>query len=280
MPDAGSRRRAGAPAGGADLARSCRSCCSAPSTGRTGSRARPPSCPTRSSPSSTWSPPCSRWAASSSRAGPPTATIPYGHGKIEFFSAAFEGGLIAFAAVLIIYEVAQSLIRGRRGPAARRGPRHRDRAPGLVNLALGLLPGPHRPAHALAHPGRRRPARALRLLDERGHRRRSRSSSALTGLAWLDPRGRRARGAQPHVDGLAPRAPRRRRPARRGGPGAAQSPARRSLDRRTWGRASSASTTCAPSAPGASTTWRRIWWCRSSGRWTGRTSCPRTSPRR
>ena len=37
---------------------------------------------------------------------------PYGHGKIEFFSAAFEGGLIAFAAVLIIYEVAQSLIRG------------------------------------------------------------------------------------------------------------------------------------------------------------------------
>ena len=37
---------------------------------------------------------------------------PYGHGKIEFFSAAFEGGLIAFAAVLILYEVVQSLIRG------------------------------------------------------------------------------------------------------------------------------------------------------------------------
>src|SRR5580765_1553134 len=37
---------------------------------------------------------------------------PYGHGKIEFFSAAFEGGLIAFAAVLIMYEVAQSLLRG------------------------------------------------------------------------------------------------------------------------------------------------------------------------
>ena len=29
---------------------------------------------------------------------------PYGHGKIEFFSAAFEGGLIAFAAILIVYE--------------------------------------------------------------------------------------------------------------------------------------------------------------------------------
>src|SRR5438552_282815 len=37
---------------------------------------------------------------------------PYGHGKIEFFSAAFEGGLIAFAAVVIIYEVVLSLIRG------------------------------------------------------------------------------------------------------------------------------------------------------------------------
>src|SRR5262245_36119766 len=37
---------------------------------------------------------------------------PYGHGKVEFFSAAFEGGLIAFAAVVILYEVAMSLIRG------------------------------------------------------------------------------------------------------------------------------------------------------------------------
>ena len=27
---------------------------------------------------------------------------PYGHGKIEFFSAAFEGGLIAFASILIV----------------------------------------------------------------------------------------------------------------------------------------------------------------------------------
>src|SRR5206468_6582685 len=37
---------------------------------------------------------------------------PYGHGKIEFFSAAFEGGLIAFAAVVIVYQVVQSLMRG------------------------------------------------------------------------------------------------------------------------------------------------------------------------
>src|SRR5438128_9861843 len=37
---------------------------------------------------------------------------PYGHGKIEFFSAAFEGGLIAFAAVVIVYEVGRSLLAG------------------------------------------------------------------------------------------------------------------------------------------------------------------------
>jgi cation diffusion facilitator family transporter len=37
---------------------------------------------------------------------------PYGHGKIEFFSAAFEGGLIAFAALLIIYQAVQALIVG------------------------------------------------------------------------------------------------------------------------------------------------------------------------
>ena len=37
---------------------------------------------------------------------------PYGHGKVEFFSAAFEGGMIAFAAVLIIKEAAEALMFG------------------------------------------------------------------------------------------------------------------------------------------------------------------------
>lgn len=37
---------------------------------------------------------------------------PYGHGKIEFFSAAFEGGLIAFAAVMIWVEALRSLVNG------------------------------------------------------------------------------------------------------------------------------------------------------------------------
>lgn len=43
-------------------------------------------------------------------AQPADRNHPYGHGKIEFFSAAFEGGLIAFAAVLIIYEVIRALL--------------------------------------------------------------------------------------------------------------------------------------------------------------------------
>src|SRR6201993_3244430 len=37
---------------------------------------------------------------------------PYGHGKIEFFSAAFEGGLIAFASVVIVYEAVLILLAG------------------------------------------------------------------------------------------------------------------------------------------------------------------------
>ncbi|AKU93302.1 cation diffusion facilitator family transporter [Vulgatibacter incomptus] len=37
---------------------------------------------------------------------------PYGHGKIEFLSAAFEGGLIFFAAAMIFYSAVGSLLEG------------------------------------------------------------------------------------------------------------------------------------------------------------------------
>jgi len=37
---------------------------------------------------------------------------PYGHGKVEFFSAAFEGGLITFAALLILYAAAMTIFQG------------------------------------------------------------------------------------------------------------------------------------------------------------------------
>ncbi len=37
---------------------------------------------------------------------------PYGHGKMEFFTAVFEGGLVAFAALMILYEGGAALLRG------------------------------------------------------------------------------------------------------------------------------------------------------------------------
>ncbi len=37
---------------------------------------------------------------------------PYGHGKMEYFAAAFEGGLISLAASVIVYEAAMALLRG------------------------------------------------------------------------------------------------------------------------------------------------------------------------
>lgn len=37
---------------------------------------------------------------------------PYGHGKIEFFSAALEGGLISLAALLILFDATRTLLAG------------------------------------------------------------------------------------------------------------------------------------------------------------------------
>ena len=110
---------------------------------------------------------------------------PYGHGKIEFFSAAFEGGLIAFASVLIVYEVLRSLIAG---------PELRQISAGivivfgagLVNLALGWY---------LIRTGRR--YQSLTLVADGQHVISDFWTSAgvvvglllvhLTGLPWLDP---------------------------------------------------------------------------------------------
>jgi len=43
---------------------------------------------------------------------PADKTHPYGHGKSEFFSAAFEGGLVTFAALLILFQVGSTLWTG------------------------------------------------------------------------------------------------------------------------------------------------------------------------
>jgi cation diffusion facilitator family transporter len=110
---------------------------------------------------------------------------PYGHGKIEFFSAAFEGGLIAFAAVVIIYEVAQSLIRGVAVRQLESGLVIVLGA-GLVNLVLGWF---------LVRTGRKHAS--LTLVADGQHVRSDFYTSAgivvglllvrFTGVAWLDP---------------------------------------------------------------------------------------------
>src|SRR5262245_59472823 len=110
---------------------------------------------------------------------------PYGHGKIEFFSAAFEGGLIAFAAVVIIYEVVQSLVRGVEVRRLESGLLIVLLA-GVVNLGLGPF---------LVRTGRKH--RSLTLVADGRHVLSDFLTSAgivaglllvrLTGLAWLDP---------------------------------------------------------------------------------------------
>jgi cation diffusion facilitator family transporter len=110
---------------------------------------------------------------------------PYGHGKIEFFSAAFEGGLIAFAAVLIVYEVVRALLYGVEVRALDTG-LVIVMAAGLANLALGAY---------LVRTGRA--FRSLALVADGQHVLADFWTSAgivvglllvrLTGLWWLDP---------------------------------------------------------------------------------------------
>ena len=110
---------------------------------------------------------------------------PYGHGKIEFFSAAFEGGLISFAAVVILYQAARGLLYG---------VEVRDLSAGflivlgagLANLALGWF---------LVRTGRRH--QSLTLVADGQHVLSDFRTSAgivvgllllrLTGLTWIDP---------------------------------------------------------------------------------------------
>ena len=110
---------------------------------------------------------------------------PYGHGKIEFFSAAFEGGLIAFAAVLIVYEVVLALVHGVEMRALDVGVSIVLGA-GVVNLLLGWY---------LVRTGRR--YASLTLVADGRHVLADFYTSAgivvglllvrFTGIAWLDP---------------------------------------------------------------------------------------------
>ncbi|MBI4912897.1 MAG: cation transporter [Acidobacteria bacterium] len=110
---------------------------------------------------------------------------PYGHGKIEHFSAVFEGGLISLAAVIIVYEAIHALMTG---------PRLQNLGLGVaINFLAGLLNGLL--GAFLVAMGRRKKSKAL---EADGHHVLSDFYTTLgigaglllvkfTGLAWLDP---------------------------------------------------------------------------------------------
>ncbi len=116
---------------------------------------------------------------------PPDPGHPYGHGKIAYFSAGFEGGLILIAALSILYSAVLDLIRG---------PELRQLNVGLwiiagltaVNLALGL---------SLVYVGRKH--NSLVLVSNGQHVLTDMWTSLgvvvgvglveVTGFVWLDP---------------------------------------------------------------------------------------------
>lgn len=65
---------------------------------------------------------------------------PYGHGKIEYFSSAFEGGMITFAAVFVFIEVAKAHVIGNSLHNVDRGLVLIAIA-GLINLVFGIILG-------------------------------------------------------------------------------------------------------------------------------------------
>ncbi len=67
---------------------------------------------------------------------PADKSHPYGHGKIEFFSAGIEGGLIVIAAVAIIFEAVRGMIVGRALAELDTG-LLLTLAASVINLALG-----------------------------------------------------------------------------------------------------------------------------------------------
>lgn len=68
---------------------------------------------------------------------PADESHPYGHGKIEFVTAAFEGGLVVFAAIVILYEAIESLVMGSSPTRLGVGIAVVGAA-GVANLLLGL----------------------------------------------------------------------------------------------------------------------------------------------
>ena len=116
---------------------------------------------------------------------PADADHPYGHGKIEFLSAAFEGGMILLAAVLMLARAARVAATGE-APTALGWGAVLMAAAGAVNGAVGW---------SLVRLGRRRGAMVL---EADGHHLLTDAATSAgvvlalllvraTGRAWVDP---------------------------------------------------------------------------------------------
>ena len=110
---------------------------------------------------------------------------PYGHGKIEYVSSFFEGGLITLAAVLISYEAIENLIRGIELKRLGLGL--------LINFGAGSMNGIL--GMWLIHMGKKKQSAAI---EADGHHLLSDFITTLgvaggllavhfTGISWLDP---------------------------------------------------------------------------------------------
>lgn len=118
-------------------------------------------------------------------ARPPDQDHPYGHGKIEYFSAAFEGGMIALGALLIGWYAVRDLIRGPELAQIEIG-LVLTVAAGVANAALGWF---------LLRTGKKH--RSITLIADGHHVLSDFQTSVgvvvglvlvqLTGMSWFDP---------------------------------------------------------------------------------------------
>jgi len=133
-------------------------------------------------------------------ARPPDDDHPYGHGKTEFFSAAFEGGLVVFAAVLILIDSALALSTGHVVREADSG-LYILGAAALLNFILGV---------ALLRVGRAKTSPTLEASGQHVLSDVWTSAAALIGLMlvhmtgahWIDPALGLAAGAYLALVGL------------------------------------------------------------------------------
>lgn len=118
-------------------------------------------------------------------ARPADENHPYGHGKFEFFSMAFEGGLITFAGLVIAQESVKALMQGSI-------PRNLDA--GLIISAIGALANLALGAYLLLT-GRRHRSEALHASGVHVMTDVATTAGVImglalvrfTGLAWFDP---------------------------------------------------------------------------------------------